>query len=298
MSGLPPGLDPDLLRAFVLVAEGGSVTRAAQRVGRTQSAVSMQMRRLEELLGQPLLERGPRGMAPTPHGAWLLERARSFLAMHDEILAGFHAPGVAGTVRLGTPDDYALRWLPGILAAFAETHPAVEVQVTCAASTELVERLRRDELDLSLITEGDYHPSPGEATTLWRGPLHWVGSATQPIHRRDPLPLALAHPGCCWRSAALRALEAQGRRFRVAYTSQTQTGTHAPALAGLAITISTPGPLPPGLRRLGAAEGLPPLPEFGILLLRGGGGVVAEALAQQIEAGFQADTAMAELVEA
>lgn len=132
MLALPPGLDPDLLRSFVLIADGGSFTRAAQAVGRTQSAVSMQIRRLEDLLGHPLLLRGARGVEPTPHGAWLLDRARRLLAMHDEIVSTFRAPAMAGTVRLGTPDDYALRYLPGILARFAETHPAVEVEVTCA----------------------------------------------------------------------------------------------------------------------------------------------------------------------
>src|SRR3712207_252911 len=125
MLALPPGLDPDLLRSFVLIAEGGSFTRAAQIVGRTQSAVSMQIRRLEDMLGQPLLHRGPRGVETTPHGAWLLERARRLLAMHDDIIASFRNPAVAGAVRLGTPDDYALRWLPGILARFAETHPEI-----------------------------------------------------------------------------------------------------------------------------------------------------------------------------
>ena len=108
MFNIPPGIDPDLLRSFVLVAEGGSVTRAAMRVGRTQSAVSMQMRRLEEALGQPLLLRGPRGLSPTPHGMWLLDRARRLLVMHDEIVANFRAPEITGRIRLGSPDDYAL----------------------------------------------------------------------------------------------------------------------------------------------------------------------------------------------
>src|SRR5919199_1676759 len=155
MLAIPNGLDPDLLRSFVLIAEGGSFTRAAQVVGRTQSAVSMQIRRLEEILGQSLLLRGARGVEPTRHGLWLLERARRLLALHDEIHSTFRQPAVAGAVRLGTPDDYAMRWLPGILARFAGSHPAVEVEVTCAPSHELVARLAEGELDLTLLSEGN-----------------------------------------------------------------------------------------------------------------------------------------------
>ncbi len=285
---LPPGLDPDLLRSFVLVAEGGSVTRAAERVGRTQSAVSMQMRRLEEALGQPVLRRGPRGLAPTDKGAWLLERARTVLALHDEILATFHAPPVAGQVRLGSPDDYALQWLPGVLARFAATHPAVEVEVVCMSSEELVRRLAEGRLDLALVTEG--HGAAGEE--VWRGPLRWVGPSGAALHTRDPLPLALAHPGCTWRRATVEAVGRAGRRARVTYNSTTQSGCFAVALAGLALTVSTPARLPPGLVWLGEAEGLPALPEMGILLAWAGGDAMrspaGEALAAAIRQGFAA----------
>lgn len=286
MLAIPPGLDPDLLRSFVLIAEGGSFTRAANAVGRTQSAVSMQIRRLEETLGQPLLLRGPRGVETTPHGAWLLERARRLLAMHDEIVATFRTPAVSGIVRLGTPDDYALRWLPGILARFAEVHPAVEVVVTCAPSNELVARLENDEIDLTLLSGGNERP--GMATQpLWRAGLRWIGSASHATHRRSPIPLATAQPHCVWHRAAVRALDGAGLAWRVAYTSTSQAGTLAPALAGLAITIGLPGPLPAGLRFLGPEEGLPGLPDFSIVLMSGGaGGPVVETLAEAIRAGF------------
>ncbi len=291
MLALPPGLDPDLLRAFVLIAEGGSFTRAAERVGRTQSAVSMQIRRLEETLGQPLLVRTPRGVQPTPQGMWLLERARALLALNDEIVGNFRAPPMVGTVRLGTPDDYALAWLPDILARFAEAHPAVELDVTCLNSDVLAERFRAGRLDLTLLTEG--HESPGATEQLvWRGPLRWVGSPTHGLHRRDPLPLALALPDCdCpWRNAALGALRAAGRSARVTYNSATQTGCFTVALAGLALTVSTPCTLPQGLAWLGEADGLPPLPEMGILLLRHDATIgvpAADALAAYIVDGFQ-----------
>jgi DNA-binding transcriptional LysR family regulator len=295
---IPPGIDPDLLRSFVLIADGGSFTRAAQVVGRTQSAVSMQMRRLEEILGQPLLLRGPRGVETTPHGAWLLDRARRLLAMHDEIVATFRAPPVAGRVRLGTPDDYALRWLPGILARFAETHPAVEVEVVCAPSNELADRLGRDELDLTLISAGNEPPGTF-GRHLWRAPLHWIGSVSHAAHRRTPVPLALAQTRCVWRVAATEALDEAGIAWRMAYSSTSQTGTLAPTLAGLAVTVGLPGPLPPGLRRLGVEDGLPVLPDFAIALLANEpGGPVTEALARHIEDSFRLESALEGAVRA
>jgi len=289
---LPTSLDPDLLRSFTYIAEEGSFTRAAQRVGRTQSAVSMQVQRLESLLGERLLSRGKGGTVQlTPHGQFLLGRARELLALNDEIWTSFRAPAVQGTVRLGTPDDYALRYLPQILKRFAESHPAVQVDVLCLPSSDLVARLRAGELDLTLCSEG--HGAAGwPAVTLWRGPLHWITSLSHAPHRLDPLPVALAAEHCTWAEAAVRALEAAGRRYRMAYRSATQVGTHAPVLAGLAVTVSTISWLPDGLRPLRPEEGLPALPDFGILLMRSPDArqPVTDALASYIAETFQTET--------
>lgn len=288
MLTLPHGIDPDLLRSFVLIAEGGSFTRAAQIVGRTQSAISMQIRRLEEMLGQPLLVRRGRGVETTTHGAWLLGRARPLLAMHDEILASFRSPAMAGQVRLGTPDDYALHWLPRILGRFSDSHPAVEVEVVCAPSNELADRLVRGDLDLTLLSGGN--EPPGEVgRSLWRGELVWVGSARHPTYSRKPLPLAMAQPRCVWRRAATAALDEAGIPWRLAYTSTSQAGTLAPTLAGLAVTVCMPTPLPPGLRVLGDAESLPRLPCFTIELLTRTRSPLTEALAHHIEESFAMD---------
>ena len=266
---IPAGIDPDILRSFAFIAEEGSFTRAAERVGRTQSAVSMQMQRLETLLGQKLLLRGKGGAVQlTPHGQYLLERARALLALHDDIWTAFRAPSVQGTIRLGSPDDYALRYLPPILKRFADSHPGVDVDVLCLPSDELVERLKAGELDLTLLTEG--HEPPGwPKQQLWRGRLAWITSERHAPHRLTPLPLALAHGACSWREAAVTALTKAGLPYRVAYTSGTQVGTHSPVLAGLAVTVSTISWLPEGLRPMRADENLPPLPDFGILLLKG-----------------------------
>lgn len=264
----PASLDPDLLRSFVLIAEERSFTRAAQLVGRTQSAVSMQMQRLETMLGEQLFHRGRGGSVDlTRHGQFLLERAREMLALNDDIWRTFHEPSVSGSVRLGTPDDYALRFLPRVLMRFSEAHPGVEVEVVCAPSKELVPQVQAGALDLALVSDGNSARGL-ENEPLWRGPLVWVGSARHATHRLDPLPLALSDPSCCWRLAAQSALEAAGRRYRVAYSSAAQIGTLAPVLAGLAVTLSPVTTLPEGLVVLGAEEGLPPLPDFQVLMIR------------------------------
>lgn len=287
----PYALDPDLLRVFVLIADGHSFTQAADRVGRTQSAVSMQVKRLEEGLGQKVLSRGKGGrIEMTPHGHYLLSRARQILALSDEVMDTFRAPRIAGTVRLGSPDDYALSHLPPILKRFAETHPAVQVDVLCASSSDLAEKLKAGELDLTLLSEGN-EPRNWPVVPLWRGPLVWVTSTRYAPHRQDPLPLALAHYQCSWRAAALTALESAGRRYRVAYLSGTQAGTHAPVVAGLAITVSALAGLPEGLRAMRPEEGMPKLPQFGILLLkaRSPHQPVTDALAAHIEESARLD---------
>lgn len=288
----PATIDPDLLRSFAYIAEEGSFTRAAERIGRTQSAVSMQIQRLEALLGEPLLTRGKGGSVQlTPQGITLLDEARELLAMNDRIWTRFHGPKMEGTVRLGSPDDYALRYLPQILRRFANSHPAVEVEVECLPSHELVDRLTEGSLDLSLISEGN-EPKRWPATRLWRGPLRWITSDRYAPHRQDPLPLAMAHTDY-WGSAAIDALQRAGRRWRIAYTSASQVGTHAPVLAGLAVCVSTISWVPEGLRVVRPDEGLPALADFGILLLKGKSPrqPATDTLASHITEAFQQDHA-------
>jgi DNA-binding transcriptional LysR family regulator len=287
------GLDPELLRAFQLIAEGQSFTQAADQLGRTQSAVSMQIKRLEEVLGQTLLSRGRGGgITLTPHGRYLLGPARQILALNDEVLTTFRAPAISGTVRLGTPDDYALSHIPGVLRHFAETHPAVQVDVLCSSSSDLVEKLKAGELDLTLVSDG-IQPRQWPTVPLWRGPLTWITSTRYAPHRQDPLPLALAHGACGWRASAEAALEKAGIRYRIAYLSGTQIGTHAPVLAGLAVTVSALTVLPDGVRAMRPDEGLPRLSEFGIVMLKGRNPAqpVTDALAAHIEERFRLDFA-------
>jgi DNA-binding transcriptional LysR family regulator len=284
-------LDVESLRAFLLIAEGYSFTQAGDRLGRTQSAISMQIKRLEEILGQTVLSRGKGGgVTLTTHGRYLLGRARQIMALNDEVMTTFRAPIIAGNVRLGTPDDYALSHIPGVLRRFAETHPAVQVDVLCSSSTDLVEKLKAGELDLTLVSDGN-QPRNWPAVSLWRGPLSWITSTLYAPHRQDPLPLALAHDDCGWRASAQQALEKAGIRYRIAYLSGTQVGTHAPVVAGLAVTVSALTVLPEGVRAMRADEGLPRLPEFGIVMLKGRSPAqpVTDALAAHIEERFRLD---------
>jgi DNA-binding transcriptional LysR family regulator len=287
----PHSLDPDLLRAFVFIAEDGSFSRAAERVGRTQSAVSMQVQRLEAALGKRLFQRARGGhVALTAHGAQLLDRARELLRLNDAIWTSFHTPQVQGRVRLGTPDDYALRYLPPVLKSFADTHPAIEVEVDCLPSVDLIPKLRDGELDLTLLSEGE-ETAGLPCVQLWRGPLRWITSDRYAPHRLDPLPLALSRTSCSWGRAAVQALEEAGRPYRVAYTAASQIGSHAPVMAGLAVTVSTISWVPDGLRVVRRDEGLPDLPDFSILLAKGrdANQPVTDVLASHIMDTFRAE---------
>lgn len=285
---LPGGLEPDLLRSFVLIAERGSFTLAGQHLGRTQSAMSRQVQRLEGLLGQQLLTRGRDQVAPTPHGAWLLARVRPLLALHDDILGAFRAPALAGNVRLGIPEDYALGWLPRVLANFAAICPDIAVEVVAAPCGTLAGQVRDGALDLAVACADD---AAGLSTgrLLRHDPLVWIGSARHVTQTRTPLPLVVAQAGCRWRQAAVAALDAACVPWRLAGTTLSQAGSMALVQAGLAVTVGLPLGLPAGLRVLGAAEGLPALPQFGIALIPGDDMPLARALGRHIEEEFRLD---------
>jgi len=285
-------LDTDLLRSFLLVAEFGSVTRAATVVGRTQSAVSMQIRKLEELLGHTLFLRDGRRMVVTEQGNRLLDRARQLVALNDQAVAALRQPRAIQRIRIGSPDDYATRYLPGILARFAATHPEVEVMVVCEPSVNLRRMLEEGTLDIALLSLG---MEPPDHEVIWEGPLVWVGSARHRPQDRNPLPLVVSHLDCNWRKAAQRALDAVGRSYRIAYTSTSQTGQIAAILAGLAVGVMTPSLLPEGVRVLGQADGLPPLPAFCIAMAVAPGAPqpLADTLARHIAASFRAEAGAA-----
>lgn len=258
-------LEPELLQTFVAIAETGGFTAAAKRVSRTQSAVSMQMKRLEEVLGRPLFARTGRSVQLTADGELLLGHARRILRSHEEALAAFEESDLEGTVSIGTPDQYASAFLPGILARFAETHPRIHVEVVCDLSLHLLARLADGTLDLALVTHGH---RDGGATVLVQEPVVWAGSARHCAHEQDPLPLALFHAGCNYRKWALEALAERGRRYRIAYSSMSSAGIDAALRAGLAVSALPRSSIREGLRILGKAEGFPALPTYQLELRR------------------------------
>ncbi len=258
-------IEPDLLRSFVAIAETGSFTAAAGRVARTQSAVSMQMKRLEEGLQRPLFERTGRSVGLTYDGERLLWHARRILRVHQEALAAFDDDALTGTVTLGTPDDYASALLPGILARFGESHPRVHVDLVCDSTRSLRERLAAGSVDLALLV-----PPVGTSrgVVVHRERAVWVTSAQHDAQDRVPLPLALYHPGCPFRRWALDTLSTQGRAHRIAYTSVSFAGNLAAVRSGLAVGVVAESSLYPGLRRLSEDEGFPALPMFEVSLER------------------------------
>jgi DNA-binding transcriptional LysR family regulator len=199
-------LDPDLLRAFVIIADTRSFTRAAERLLRTQPAISLQMKRLEEAVGRSLLKRNPRLVRLTPAGEVLLDYARRILALNDDLLARVKEPDLVGTVRLGTPEDFATMHLSGVLARFSQAYPGVALEVTCDLTLNLIERFRQGSFDLALIMREPSLANGG--TRVWREPLVWVTATNLRLRRRTscrwwsrrPLAsIAAGHSGCSTR---------------------------------------------------------------------------------------------------
>ncbi|WP_304170966.1 LysR substrate-binding domain-containing protein [Phenylobacterium aquaticum] len=259
-------LELDLVRAFVTVAEARSFTRAGVRLGRTQSAISLQMRRLEDRLGAQLLSRDPRHVVLTSAGEAFLPQARRLLRVNDEIVADLRGDDLEGEVRLGAPEDFATVHLPEILGQFSRAHPKVALAVTCDLTLNLLDRLREGALDLALVKREPLGPDLG--VRVWREPLVWVAADAAVLKPGEPAPLVVAPAPCVYRKRAVAALEARGRTWRAAYTSPSLAGQHAALRAGLGLTVLPRDMVPPDLKVLGAAEDLPWLEDAEIALLK------------------------------
>jgi DNA-binding transcriptional LysR family regulator len=276
-----PNLDIDQMKTFLAIAESGSFTRAGEDVNKTQSAVSMQMKRLEETLQVTLFVKDGRAMRLSRDGERLVDQARKMAALNDEIVAGFLAPELSGTIRFGTPDDYAEFFLPEVMARFAKTHPHVTVDVVCVPSLKLQEMIRNGELDMALVTFG--RMSNG-GDVIRREELVWVTSQRHAVHTQAVVPIAASDAGCTWRKLATEALDAAGRPYRIAYSSGNRMAIDAAVMQGLAVATMTEMSLRPGMRVLRSADGFPPLGSFEIGLVYKAGKVsrVTEALANHI----------------
>jgi DNA-binding transcriptional LysR family regulator len=294
---LPVGLDLDLLRTFVAIAEEKSFTRAADRVGRTQSAVSLQMQRLESALEQTLLDRGKGGNVElTQRGQYLLGRAREILAMNDDIFATLRSAPSHGTVRLGIAEEFSSRFLSRILQGFAAKAPDADVEVVSSVSCALSIKLKAGELDLAVLEQG-LEPRQWPAEEIWRDRLRWVTSTTHSQHLMEIVPVTVSPAECEWRppwlteclwnGMAIRALENSGRKHRIAARSKSTVGQLALVMGGVAIaTVLESTTLDQELRFVKPGEGLPELPEVALLMLkaRDPRQPMTDMLAQQIRA--------------
>lgn len=284
-----PDLQIDWLRAFVAVVDAGSLSGAAPLVNRSQSAVSMQIKKLESALARPVLLRGPRHLEVTPAGAQLLPYARRVLAVQAEAHDALFGPQLAGRVRLGVPDDYASTYLTPVLRSFAQRYQGVEIELTCEQSTALIPRVLGGELDLALVSrdkpqraqplaqgrpkaKGSPREGQRPAQAVERGghflfdePLVWVGSEQFDVWRRDPLPIAVYESASLARKETISALARRRRSYRIVYHSSSLAGQVAAVESGLAVAVLTRCSVPAHLQVL---QNLPPewaLPPLGAM---------------------------------
>ncbi len=281
-------LDTDQLRSFVAIVDTGSFTRAAERVHKTQSAVSMHVRRLEERLGRALFLKNGRGVRLSEDGERLVEHARRMLQVEAEAVAALSRNALAGRIRLGIPDDYAEAVLPAILTRFTRRHPLVEISVVCDSSILLSERIAARDLDLAVVT--DCAEFDG-TEVLRQEQLRWVVGPGSRAHEQRPLPLALSGPSCAWRRAAVGRLDEAGIAWKLVVVSANQAAIAPIVQSGLAITVLPESAVRPGQRVLDADDGLPALPinRMGLLEVPGARRTAeAKVLAEEVRAVLKA----------
>lgn len=261
--------DLDVLRSFALGMELGSFARAADRLGRSTSAVSAQLKKLEEQAGTPILRRQGRGMALTEAGETMLAYARRLLELNDEAAAALQGAELEGWIRLGLQEDFGEAVLPDVLGRFARAHPKVRIEARIARNAELLERVASGRLDLALAW--DAGTSTPHAERLGQIPMRWIGPADGELgwtqEDGEPLPLVSLEAPCLLRTAATTALDRAGIAWRIAFTSASLAGIWAAVAAGLGVALRTGAGLPPSVRALAPGEaGLPRMPLLALCL--------------------------------
>jgi DNA-binding transcriptional LysR family regulator len=261
---MTPTLEPDLLQAFLAVADHRSFTRAAAALNRTQSAVSMQVKRLEERLHAELFHRTKANVDLSAAGERLLGYARRILSLNEEAVGRIREHKVDGRVRLGVMDDYGTLIVPPLLAGFIASYPLIHVEMETGLTSSMPDRLGKAyDLVIAMHPEGC---TDGEL--LRREQAVWAASPEHPVEALDPLPVALYPQGCLFRSWAMQALDKANRPWRLAFVSHSLSAVEAIAEQGLAVTVVKSGTFSSRLRRLSVREGLPPLPRAEIRLHR------------------------------
>lgn len=252
------------LQSFIAVAETGSFTKAANRIGRTQSAVSQQMAKLEGLLGKPFLIRG-KTITLTPEGEIILGYARKIYALHREMIDRFRQPELEGEVRFGVPENFASVFLSEVLADFSRIHPRILLKIECDLTLNLFERFQQKEFDLVLVKMNQPENFPN-GLDVWSEPLRWVGDPSL-VDPAKPVPLVLAPQPCVYRSSAIKALETANRSWRLVLSSPSYAGAVAAVRAGMGVTVMPQTMIPQDLQAIGSLL-LPDLEDTHVSLLK------------------------------
>ena len=258
-----PLLELELLRTLVAIAETGNFSAAAAAVYRTPSAVSMQVKKIEEIVGRAVFRRDSRSVTLTAEGELLLEHGRRVLSLNQDVMSRFMAPDIEGVVRLGVTDDIAERSLPELLRRFSRSHCGVTVDVVVDTSVELNKRIKSGEVDLALVT---CTPSDGskQLEIVFVEPLAWAGCKNGVAHEQTPMPLSIWEEGCSWREAALEALTDNDHQYRVSFMCAHLAGQRAALLADLAVAPIPRSSCVNGIVELTDVPWLPPLGESAV----------------------------------
>jgi DNA-binding transcriptional LysR family regulator len=241
-------LDIISLKCFAALAQTGSFNKAAEKIGRTQSAVSQQIAKLEEVVKRPLFLREKNNLL-TQDGEILLSYANRILALHQEIIERFHEPELVGEVRFGVPEHFATVYLPEVLAEFSKSHPRILLNVECDMTLKLLNRFREGEFDLVLLKMASPEDLPN-GFEVWKEKLVWVTNhhtSHLADHNLEYIPLVLSPKPCIYRARAIEALEQAGKAWRIVYTSPSFAGCVAAVKAGLGLTVLPKKTVPDGL---------------------------------------------------
>lgn len=261
-------LNSDLLRTFLAVSKTGSISGAAERISRSQSATSLQIGKLEEILGQPLFQRHGRGVVLTRAGERLVPVATDVTRMLDTALREMTADELSGSLRLGIPDDQSKATLSKIIGSFAQSHPLVELAVTCEQSTGFADMLHSGALDLAIFEVAEKREGQ---EVLRRERTFWMTSRHHDLMSHDPIPVALFDRDCWWRAEALASLRKNGRAYRVVFSSQSVAGVAAAIESGVAIGLLGETTKSVNMRKLGPEDGFDAMPVSTLVMARGRG---------------------------
>ncbi|MBX2884811.1 MAG: LysR family transcriptional regulator [Granulosicoccus sp.] len=286
-----PLLDLDALRVLVAIADTGNFSAAAESVFRTPSAVSMQVKKIEEIVGRPLFHRDSRSVTATTDGEMLVKHGRRMLELNRDMMMRYIEPEVAGVVRLGAPDDMAERLLPDMLRRFANTHCCVNVDVVVQNSVDLEKAVDEGSLDLAIVSCDPNSSQAKQVEIVYREALTWAGARSGVAYEKDPLPISVWEEGCAWRNSGLNSLEANQRNYRIAFMSAHISGQRAAILADLAVAPIPLSSCTDGIISLGDQHGMPELNDYAVgLILADNLSTPAQAAADHLRESFTACT--------